>query len=258
MKRKLFLIGTLALIVAGGIFWSCQKENIATNPENGLNLKSAENCNVCVTNWIDSKETITIGTNVFVDIWNDDVNAYFKVYRLSGATIGNIQFDNGSNIGFTPAVTEYLITKPIAQVVACTKVSTFFNKIGGLGGAGGTITNLTIDYYLRELCVVDCEESFSYTDNGDNTYTFTYIPAEDLTDAVLVFTFPQDILDEGLDNWTKNGQTLQTTMDLEACETYEWTVKLTCKDLNNPQNKWSDFKVNNYSKKGTLDNIKCD
>lgn len=107
----------------------------------------------------------------------------------------------------------------------------------------------------------DCDESFGYVDNGDGTYTFTFVPAADLTGASLVFTFPQSALNgDPLPGWTYNGQTMQTTMDLEACETYEWTVSLSCKDLNNPQNKWTDFKVNNESlkEKYELSNIKCD
>lgn len=103
-----------------------------------------------------------------------------------------------------------------------------------------------------------CPESFSYVKNEDGTYTFTYVPAVDMEDAVLVFTFPQSALDgEPLTGWTYNGQTMQATMDLEACKQYSWTVSLTCKDLNNPQNKWTDFKVNNVSKKGGLANINC-
>lgn len=105
-----------------------------------------------------------------------------------------------------------------------------------------------------------CEESFNYVKNEDGTYTFTYVPAEDVTGAELVFTFPQSALDgEPLSGWTYNGQTMQTSMDLVACQEYSWTVSLTCKDQNNPQNKWTDFKVNEVSKKGTLGNIiKCD
>ncbi|TDQ17196.1 hypothetical protein DFQ04_1848 [Algoriphagus boseongensis] len=101
-----------------------------------------------------------------------------------------------------------------------------------------------------------CEKSFSYQVNG-NEITFTYIPAEDVTGANLVFTFPQSALDSPLEGWTYNGQTMQKTMDLKACETYTWKVTLTCKPLNNPQNKWTDFNVNGESQKGSLENIKC-
>lgn len=112
-----------------------------------------------------------------------------------------------------------------------------------------------------EAVSCDCDESFSYVENEDGTYTFTFVPNADYTGASLVFTFPQSALNgDPLPGWTYNGQTMQTTMDLEACETYEWTVSLSCKDLNNPQNKWTDFKVNNESlkEKYELSNIKCD
>ncbi|MDX5340592.1 MAG: hypothetical protein LPK25_16315 [Cyclobacteriaceae bacterium] len=118
---------------------------------------------------------------------------------------------------------------------------------------------ITTNYSLIGECVVGCDESFSYVDNEDGTYTFTYIPSEDIEDALLEFTFPQSALDgDPLQGWSYAGQTMQTTMDLEACETYTWTVSLSCKPLNNPQNKWTDFKVNDVSKKGSLANIKCE
>ncbi|MFC5191472.1 Ig-like domain-containing protein [Algoriphagus aquatilis] len=101
-----------------------------------------------------------------------------------------------------------------------------------------------------------CDENFTYSVNGDEV-TFTYIPAEDVTGANLAFTFPQSALDTPLQGWTYSGQTMQRTMDLKACETYTWKVTLTCKPLNNPQNKWTDFKVNGVSKKGSLNNIDC-
>lgn len=104
-----------------------------------------------------------------------------------------------------------------------------------------------------------CDESFTYVKNEDGTYTFTFIPAEDIEDALLVFTFPQGALDgDPLQGWSYYGQTMQTSMDLVACQEYSWTVSLTCKELINPQNKWTDFKVNDVSKKGNLSNITCD
>ena len=103
-----------------------------------------------------------------------------------------------------------------------------------------------------------CDESFSYVDNEDGTYTFTYIPDADIDNANLVFTFAQNSVKTGQNGWDVNGQTYQKTMDLEKCEEYSWTFTLDCKDLTNVQNLWTDFKVNNISKKGELDNIKCE
>lgn len=120
--------------------------------------------------------------------------------------------------------------------------------------------------YLATLNIVDCsdcEESFSYVDNEDGTYTFTYVPEEDMVDANLVFTFAQGVAVDGLEGWTSNGVTKQMKMDLEACETYSWTVGLDtdCRGVGQPNaNLWTDFKVNDVSKKGDLGNIveSCD
>ncbi len=97
----------------------------------------------------------------------------------------------------------------------------------------------------------DCEESFSYSTNDDGSYTFTYVPAEDMDDAEVVFTFAQSVAVNGLDGWNKNGQTMQNSMDLDACTTYEWTVELlkNCNGNSNNSNVWTDFKVNDVSRK---------
>src|SRR5690606_12809446 len=57
-------------------------------------------------------------------------------------------------------------------------------------GAGG------FDYYdtLNVVDCSDCEESFTYVTNNDGTYTFTYVPAEDMDDASIVFTFAQGVV----------------------------------------------------------------
>ncbi|WP_157359687.1 hypothetical protein [Algoriphagus mannitolivorans] len=116
---------------------------------------------------------------------------------------------------------------------------------------------ISTNYSLIGECVVGCDESFSYEVDG-NEVTFTYVPSADLDNAELVFTFPQSALDGNpLEGWSYDGQTMRKTMDLDACATYTWTVSLSCKPLNNAQNKWTDFKVNDFSKKGSLSNIKC-
>ncbi|NEW79141.1 MAG: hypothetical protein GZ086_06870 [Gelidibacter sp.] len=102
-----------------------------------------------------------------------------------------------------------------------------------------------------------CEESFNYVSNGGGSYTFTYIPAEDMTDAELVFTFAQGSYVSGLVGWSTLGVTMQKTMNLTACIAYTWTVLLTpnCNGNSSQSNLWTDFKVNNVSKKNTLTNI---
>lgn len=100
----------------------------------------------------------------------------------------------------------------------------------------------------------DCVESFSYTNHGDNTYTFYYTPEENMDEALIVFTFAQSTAISGLtteDGWSSPGQTMQKTMDLVKCYPYEWTVGLqkNCSGNSPNSNVWTDFKVNDISKK---------
>ena len=113
-------------------------------------------------------------------------------------------------------------------------------------GSGG-FTDLSIEV----IDCNECEESFSYDELEGNLYTFYYTPAEDIDDALLVFTFAQSVEVSGLDGWEQNGQTEQLTMDLEKCETYEWTIGLEalCRGNSPNSNVWTDFKVNDVSKK---------
>lgn len=99
-----------------------------------------------------------------------------------------------------------------------------------------------------------CEESFTYAENEDGTYTFSYTSEVDVEDAALVFTFAQSAYQSGLpeaQNWVAKGQTMQTIMDLKACEKYTWivTLKANCSGHSGASNVWTDFKVNDYSKK---------
>ncbi|MFO7674334.1 MAG: hypothetical protein R6V74_11550 [Lutibacter sp.] len=111
-------------------------------------------------------------------------------------------------------------------------------KIGS-GGFSAPVTVTVIN--------CGCDESFNYAANGGGSYTFTYIPAEDLENANLVFTFAQGVTVTGLTDWSSNGVTMQKTMNLEACTTYTWTVTLTpnCSGNSNNSNVWTDFKVVN-------------
>jgi hypothetical protein len=197
-------------------------------------------------------------------------------WTLVGPTYDNYPFStiiitlNGTEYTYemddpnTPDVTEtaieYIQAFPLPEGwEACTPM-VYTVRIEGEGGPVWLGTQATPAFYTYELYdYCSCEESFNYVDNEDGSYTFTYIPAEDMANAELVFTFPQSALDgDPLYGWTYNGQTMQTTMDLEACEIYTFIVNLSCKDLNNPQNKWTDFKVGDDSKKGDLANINCD
>ena len=118
-----------------------------------------------------------------------------------------------------------------------------------IGSGGFTEKSVTV------LDCNDCEESFSYVSNGDNTYTFYYTPAEDMEGAVVVFTFAQSAYLSGLsEDYSQNGnngQTYKATLDLQKCVELEYTIALQANCSGNSQNSnvWTDFKVNDISKK---------
>src|SRR5690606_18111858 len=61
-------------------------------------------------------------------------------------------------------------------------------------------------FTVRVINCNTCDESFSYSTNLDGTYTFTYVPAEDILGAEVVFTFPQSVVVSGYvwENWNGN------------------------------------------------------
>lgn len=152
---------------------------------------------------------------------------------------------------------------------ASDKPRTFTVVYYGSSGYCSSEDNITIDTKDCSLPGEDdtCEESFTYSLNNDGSYTFNYVPAEDFVNANVVFTFAQGVTVSGdLNDWSKNGVTRQKTMNLNACETYSWTVTLApdCKGQTKKSNVWTDFKVvpqdatledSAYSKKESPDNI---
>ena|SRR5690606_23776922 len=146
------------------------------------------------------------------------------------------------------------------------KVFTYEDKILEVGvysfrvkiGSGGFDYKATLDV----VECADCEESFSYTDNNDGTYTFIYVPAEDMEEAEVVFTFPQSVVVSGYvwDNWNGNSSSRTEIMDLKACEIYTWTVGLDgdCRGVGQKGvNLFTDFKVNDISRKNGVSILKA-
>ena len=232
MKRKLFLLGSLALLVVSGIFWSCQKEEVLI-AEDAM-LKKAKVTVLEVSPF--SAEYTCAGEDLIV--------------TLIGTGNRQIQQEIGGewiNVGQEPQGDE-----PIVYTIEEAAVGTYSFRYK-VGSGGFT----EADPIVIESCD-DCEESFSYVDNQNGTYTFKYIPEENMTGAEVVFTFAQGVVITGLDDWSSNGVTKQKTMDFDACEMYTWTVTLTSDCNGQGQqtvNAWTDFNVNSESKKGELKNI---
>lgn len=108
----------------------------------------------------------------------------------------------------------------------------------------GPVALFNVSYQLIGICP-RCEESFTFLHNGDNTYTFTYTPEEDITNAFIEFTFPQSVVVTAPRGWTQpgNGHVRQTHADLIACEPFVFTFELV-HTLNGQGPLWTDFKVN--------------
>ncbi|HKI89253.1 MAG TPA: hypothetical protein VKA38_09515 [Draconibacterium sp.] len=73
--KKLVYMAVVALIAAAGIFWSCQKEEVLNNPENGLMLKGAKNkMEVTAELVVSPNTTVCLNTPVTITAkaWNDE------------------------------------------------------------------------------------------------------------------------------------------------------------------------------------------
>lgn len=60
MKRKMFFMGVLTVVMAGAIFWSCQKDEVLMNTEDGVMLKKG---NVAVM-----ETSVTVDTLIWEDV----------------------------------------------------------------------------------------------------------------------------------------------------------------------------------------------
>ncbi|HAH22938.1 MAG TPA: hypothetical protein DCL77_04115 [Prolixibacteraceae bacterium] len=263
MKKNQLLYVFATLVIGVALFFSCQKAEVV-NGEQELKLKSASNCSVCVPNWMDSKASYSgwikfNSTNAvpstFLDVWNDNAQVHYTVYRTSG-TFTEVRV-NGIMVISGDAISTYSWAVALNPGwKACDQIITSIELRGVSGGTGRT-NNPSFTYYLREKCV-GCTESFNYTDNGNKTYTFTYTPAEDLVDQPVAFTFAQGVVVTGLgEEWVTAGNTRQKTMSFTKCMPVVWTLSLqaNCSGNSSQSNVWTDFKVNNVSKKGELSNI---
>jgi len=220
----------------------------------------------CVTDPVEqvSTQTITWGNSskdIIVTAWNDSDKFYIKVNSSNSVNIDGVKIsypyeeNNGGNIiynaEYSPlAGVEFTYAFDLLEGWQACDAQNYAVRVEGPGGAAlfGQTT-----YNLFDICKpVGCEESFSYVDNEDGSYTFKYTPAEDMTDAELVFTFAQGTYVSGLDTWTDAGVTKHKTMNLPACTEFSWTVVLQSDCTGGGQKKanvWTDFNVNDVSKK---------
>lgn len=131
----------------------------------------------------------------------------------------------------------------------------------------GSPINFSESYSLIGVCSSTCDESFSYEDNGNNSYTFTYVSSEDMEGAEVKFTCPHIVGFEAMDGKqysvnpgnVKGSPTVLTWIgDIEACTEITFTLlfEADCDQTSSDKvNLFTDFKVNGVSKKGDNENI---
>lgn len=166
-----------------------------------------------------------VGSNLQVQQYNEISGEWEQVYKTPNST------SNPQNFSLTfPSADTY--------------------QLRYKAGSGGFSNAMDV-----RVANCGCDESFTYVDNQDGTYTFTYIAGEDMEDAEVVFTFAQGAYVSGLsDEFSQNGnngQTYEATMDLKECDVLNYTVTLqpTCSGNSAKSNVWTDFKVKDVSKK---------
>lgn len=212
-------------------------------------------------------------------VWNDCDNLYLKI-TPTGDAPDNVEIsfvsalpelkDNG-NIKNKPEVNYSLVdaenllwTFPVSDFNTEADNFIFVTAWGDDAGTNnfGEKKHKYTDYTF-DFSMCSCEESFDYIVNENGTYTFIYIPEEDIDNAHLTFTFPQGHVNVSPDGYAQNGigndTTFSSKMDLSACESYSWTFKLSadCRGAGqNAVNLWTDFTVSDESKKGNLNNIR--
>jgi len=122
-------------------------------------------------------------------------------------------------------------------------------------------------YSLIGVCSSACDESFSYVENEDGSYTFTYLSSEDLDNTEVKFTCPHIKSFEALDgkeysvnpgNSHGSPTVLTWNGDIDACSEITFTLSFDadCEQNNaGKANLFTDFKVNGVSKNGENENI---
>ncbi len=185
---------------------------------------------------------------VEIEYYNTETEFVLKVKSTSGwwdLIINGISGWTGGPV----AANEWGIYKvPLAEGwKACDPVNYDLKVVGN-----GPQASFNVSYNLIGICS-HCMERFSYEKNFDGTYTFSYTPSENITNANVVFSFAQTdhVIVSALLGWTAEGLTRKKTMNLVRCQTYEWIVGLSPKYSSHSENinLWTDFKVNNVSKK---------
>lgn len=260
-----------ALFMSAAVITSCQKEEMDLAGDVNPGLKALTGLPVdydceafCIIegsgdyfvkqysqNYDDNNGTVTI------DIYNTETDLKYVI--SSTTNIRLIVIDDETVYSSSPpadAITTYTHTVSLGDYgddwVACHAVAAeiVVKRNNNPGTGGGVQRTFNTSYDLIGIC--DCEESFSWMDNGNGTYTFTYVSEEDIAGALLEFTFPQGVVVSAPAGWNPPGNSANSVVrqksdDITACVPYSVTFGLV-RTGRGQGPLWTDFKVNGVKK----------
>lgn len=233
----------------GLLFNSCEKEDSAAD-ELAFSLKNGK----VESSFSYAKEGCVGVPHEFVVEAPSGTNIQIQL-EIAGEWV---QMDHVSKSNETSTTFEYTFDSPGEYELRY--------KAGGGGQHDG--------YFISVSECLGCEESFSYTVNGDLNVVFSYTSADDVLGAVVKLTCPHIQTTDGFTsedgkvyevNNTGNNTVLSWTGDLAACQeiTFDLTLNPDCSKKNKGNGEvtlWTDFKVNEESKKTVTppENIDCE
>ena len=277
MKKWVYM-AVLALIAAGGILWSCQKEETQTNPDKGLMLKSASGGGNCELDCIAPDGPYFIKTYiqnydvdkwVQIDVYNTPTQMVYKITSSEDITevwypdAGTLLYADytynkqGKIDGGVPATQPFIITEDLAsEWSACDIIENIIRvsrKAEANPTAGGNSQTFATSYSLIGVCPDDCEESFYYETEDNLSVKFVYVSDVALDNAVIEFTCPQIddyvandnkvySVNPGQSNGTDN--VLTWTGNIAACDTITFDLNFTPHCVyNDNSKKWNSPKI---------------
>ncbi len=276
-SRNLF---TLSFLFIAFAFISCEQESLSDESFNIENttFSIVNDCSEClnpegpyvissdseVLVWGNGNHTKTVSYTVYNTPSNFVVEVFYE--RNNGnasdlirvTALNEIQEQMSVQSGST-AVFEFALAN---NWETCDNVAFEIHQEGS-----GSPIELNGNYDLFSFCA-GCTEEFNYVANEDGSYTFTYTSEENLENAEVKFTSPHItgfVALDGKEYTTNPGQgngsntVLTWTGDITMCEAISFTLLFDadCSQNNSGfANVFTDFKVNDVSKKGEAENIR--
>lgn len=265
-----FYVLVAAMLMSAAVITSCQKDDMDFTGEIQPELKafmalpSGYDCTqYCIMEgsgdyFVKQYSQNYTGNNgtVTIDVYNTETELKYVI--TSAAGMRQIVVGGSTVYSSSPpaaAATTFTHTVTLGDFgddwQACqTKTDEIVVNRTGAGSGGAVQRTFNSSYDLIGIC--DCTERFTWKDNGDDTYTFTYVTEEDVEGAFLEFTFPQGVVLSAPSGWNPPGNSLtsvvrQKTDDITGCVPYVFTFGLVHAD-NGQGPLWTDFKVNGVTK----------